>query len=100
MGMTAFMQRVEISYVRDRKKEGLPEDTSLTDPEKLREFLWKDFTEWFLMRRDVLLGEEWVKRGWADRVIESTDVCLTKDNYRVKPEAIDVIDAWLNDEFD
>ena len=100
MGMTSFLHRLEATYVKQRDQQGLPEDVPLDDPERLREFLRSDFTEWFLRRRDTLLGEEWVQRGWAERVKGANDDGYGAENYRVKSESVELIDAWLNDKLD
>ena len=97
MGMSVFLQRVQANYVKEQKRNGLSPDAPLSDPERLREFLWRDFTEWFLINRDDLLAEEWIRRGWACR-LDSTEE--ESNQYEVKPEFVDDIDKWLNDEID
>ena len=51
-----------------------------------------------LEHRDELLGREWIKRGWAESVLETTESGKLVEQFRVKPECAERINAWLEDE--
>ncbi len=58
------------------------------------------FGLWFLKHRNDLLAREWVRRGWAEYVLKPTGSSELKETHRVRPECVEKVDAWLQDEID
>ncbi|MHC4402732.1 MAG: hypothetical protein ACYTG0_23970 [Planctomycetota bacterium] len=100
MGVTSFTERLESHFLNQLDPTDIPKEIDPRDWETVREWFKEAFGYWFLEHRDALIGREWVKRGWAESVLQPDPAGKLKESFRVKPECIDTIDAWLQDEID
>ena len=100
MGVTAFTKKLERHFVNELDPKDIPKDIDATDGKAVRDWFEEAFAYWFLEHRDELLGREWVRRGWAESVLRSTESGKLVEDFRVKPEYTEKINAWLQDEID
>ena len=100
MGVTEFTKKLETHFLNQLDPKDIPKDIDPRDSDAAGSWVKEAFTYWFLEHRDELLGREWVKRGWAESVLETTEPGKPKECFRVKPECTEKIDAWLQDEID
>jgi hypothetical protein len=100
MGVTAFTKKLETHFLNQLDPKDTPKDIDARDGEAVRNWFKEAFAYWFLEHRDELLGREWVRRGWAESVLRSTESGKLAEAFRVKPECAERIDAWLQDQID
>ena len=100
MGVTAFTQKLEKHFLNQLDPKDVPRHLDPRDKDAVHAWFKEAFGLWFLERRDDLLGREWVKRGWAEAVLQTSESGKLKEVFRVKPKHSDKIDAWLGDQID
>ncbi len=100
MGVTTFLERLEAFHLNQLREDEIPRGLDPTDGAAVRAWFKKAFAYWLLEHRDDLMGREWVRRGWAEHVLRPTKSGDLKDGYRVKPEAVQLIDDWMQDRID
>jgi hypothetical protein len=100
MGVTAFTNKLERHFLNQLDPEDIPPHLDRRDQTAVAAWFKQAFGYWFLENRDDLLGREWVRRGWAETVLRTTESDKLKESFQVKPECSDKIDAWLQDEID
>lgn len=97
MGVTTFLQRLETTFINQLLAEHIPRGLDPTDGPGVKSWFKEAFGFWWLERRNELLGREWVKRGWAEYVVAPDGQGGFVGEYRVRPEHVRDIDAWLED---
>ena len=100
MGITLFLRDLETHFLNQLTDKDINSGLEMSDWDNAREWFSEAFAQWFLVNRETVLSLEWVKRGWADYVLKPSTQGKLRDFYRVKPEFVDEIDAWLQDEID
>ena len=100
MGMTTFINKLETRFLNQLTDDEIPKDLDPRDGESVRVWFKKAFGLWFLKNRDDLLAREWVRRGWAESILKPTESGELKESHRVKPECVETIDAWMQDEIE
>jgi len=100
MGMTAFMKTLETNFLNQLEPEAIPKHLDPRDWDAVQTWFKDAFGFWFLERRDELLGREWARRGWADVVLRPTESGRLKEFFRLKPECVETVDAWLQDQLE
>ncbi len=100
MGVTAFLDKLEASFLNQLDDDEIPRTLLVSDGRAVREWFKQAFGYWLLQHRDDLMAREWVRRGWAEHSLEPTESGDLKDAYRVKPESVQLIDDWLQDRID
>ena len=100
MGITLFLQDLETHFLNQLADEDIPSDVKVADWDNVQVWFSESFAQWFLDNRETVLSLEWVKRGWADYTLKPSSQSKLHESYRVKPEFVDEIDAWLQDEID
>ena len=98
MGITAFLHDLETHFLNELKDEDIPSDVDVTDWNRVQDWFRQAFGQWFLENREQVLSWEWVRRGWADYVLRPSRQGKLQESYRVKPEFLPEIDAWLQDQ--
>ncbi len=89
MGVSSFVRSLQVQFVHQiHERPPLFVDES-TDAQELTDWTREAFGYWFLKNRDVLLKEEWVRRGWTDTPTLEDAIAGTCD---------DPVSAWMNDE--
>ena len=100
MGITLFLRDQETHFLNQLTDEDISSGIEVSDWENANDWFSEAFARWFLVNRETVLSLEWVRRGWADYVLKPNTEGDLRDFYRVKPEFVDEIDAWLQDEID
>lgn len=100
MGVTAFVNKLEARFLGQLTDGELPKDLDPNDGASVQAWFKEAFGLWFLKHRESLLAREWVRRGWADDILKPDESGQLKETYRVRPEHVEKIDAWLKDEID
>ncbi len=100
MGVTVFVNKLETRFLNQLTDDEVPEDLDPSDGDSVQAWFKRAFGLWFLKHRDDLLAREWVRRGWAENVLKPTGSSELKETYRVRPECVEKVDAWLQDEID
>ena len=97
MGVTAFTKKLEKHFLTQLDPKDIPKDLDARDGEAVTAWFREAFGYWFLEHRDEVLGREWARRGWAEPVLTMTESGGLKEQFQVKPEYAERIDAWLQD---
>lgn len=100
MGFSAFVQSQKETFLRDFDTKQIPRDMARFDQEKLREWIWDQFQDWFDENRDELLAQEYCRRGWAKMTLAPDPSGQLANTCRVYPECKSEIDAWMRDEIE
>lgn len=100
MGVTAFIRRLETSFLNQLGDKEVPRHLDPSDGAAVRAWFQEAFGRWFLEHRDDVLAREWARRGWAELVLKPTESGELKESYRVKPEFVGTIDDWMQDKID
>jgi predicted DNA-binding transcriptional regulator len=100
VGVTAFINKLETRFLNQLKDDELPRNLDPNDRDSVRAWFKEAFGLWFLKHRDDLLAREWARRGWAEYILKPTESGGLKEIHRVRPECVEKIDAWLQDEID
>lgn len=98
MGITLFLQELETHFLNQLKDHDIPPDVDVTNWKAVEPWLRESFAKWFLENREDVLSWEWVRRGWADYVVQPSTQGTLRQSYRVKSEFVSEIDAWLQDQ--
>jgi len=100
VGVSAFLDKLETHFLNHLKDDEIPAHLDPADGKAVREWFKEAFALWLLKNREELLAREWIRRGWAECVLKPTESGELKETHRVKPEFVETIDAWLNDQID
>ena len=100
MGVTSFTKKLETHFLNQLDPKHIPKHLDPKDKDAVNAWFKEAFGYWFLEHRDELLGREWVKRGWAESVLQTGESGKLSESFRVKPECVEKIDAWLQDQLD
>jgi len=100
VGVTAFINKLETRFLNQLTDDEVPKHLDPSDGASVQAWFKKAFGLWFLKHRDDLLAREWVKRGWAEYILKPTESGELKETHRVRPEYVEKVDAWLQDEID
>ncbi len=100
MGVSTFISRLETSFLNQLSEEDLPPHADPNDGEAVRAWVHEAFGRWFLQHRDDLLGREWARRGWAEFTFKPSASGGLRESYRLKPEHVETIDRWMQDEIE
>lgn len=98
--MTAFLQKLEVSFVNRLGNDELPRNLNPADGPTVMVWFREAFAYWWLQHRNELLGREWVRRGWADYVLKRSPAGELNGEYCLKPNRMQDIDAWVEDKID
>ena len=98
MGITSFLHDLEMNFLNELKRDDIPSEIDIGDWDVVTAWFREAFAQWFLENRDEVLSREWVRRGWADYILKPSTPGKLEEFYRVKPEFVDQMDAWLQDE--
>jgi len=92
MGVSAFVRSLRIQFVREihERPPVFVDDT--TDAQELTDWSREAFGYWFLENRDVLLKEEWDRRGWIGK---TPLVPLLED--AIAGKCAEPLAAWMDD---
>jgi hypothetical protein len=100
VGVTSFLGRLEASFLTQLDSKEIPKHLDPKDGETLTAWFHEAFGYWLLQHRDDLLAKQWARKGWAECTLERMPSGELKETYRVKPECVEQINAWLQDEID
>ncbi len=98
--MTAFNDKLETQFLNQLADDEIPKNLDPKDGTVVQAWFETAFMAWFLKHRDDLLARESVRRGWAENILRPTGSSELKETYRVRPECVEKVDAWLQDEID
>ena len=98
MGVTAFVNKLETQFLNHLREDDIPKNLDPSDGVSVQAWFKEAFGLWFLKHRDDLLAREWVRRGWAEYVLKPGESGQLKETHRVRPEYVETINAWLQDE--
>jgi len=100
VGVTQFIDRLEFHFLSQLSEKDLPAGISPDDSPAIRAWFKEVFGVWFLQHREEVLRKEWTKRSWAAEVLAPDATGKLKMGYRVKPECVQQIDDWLQDQIE
>jgi hypothetical protein len=100
MGITSFLENLEMHFLNQLKDQDIPSTVDVSNWNGVEDWFRQAFAQWFLENREHVLSWEWVRRGWADYVLRPSTQGKLQESYRVKPEFLDEIDSWLQDQID
>ncbi|MBN2296111.1 MAG: hypothetical protein JXM70_27015 [Pirellulales bacterium] len=98
MGVTEYINKLETEFLNQLADNEIPRDLDPNDSAAVQAWFKTTYAAWFLEHRDELLAREWVKRGWAEHIMQPTESGKWEKHHRVKPEYVEEVDAWLQDE--
>jgi hypothetical protein len=100
VGVISFLNQLERSFLNQLDANAIPKHLNPQDGEAVHDWFHEAFAYWLLDHRDELLAKEWVRRGWAELLLTPSEAGPLKETYRVKPECVEQIEAWMQDETD
>ena len=100
MGVTSFLHQLEAFFLTQLDSKEIPKHLDPKDGDAVRAWFHEAFGYWLLKHRDDLLAKEWARRGWAEYTLKPAASGELQESYRVKPDCVQQIDAWLQDEID
>ncbi len=98
MGVTSFTRDLETYFLNQLEGDAIPKRVDARDWCAVQAWFREAFGLWFLEHRDELLGREWARLGWAEVVLRPTESGTLRQFFRLKPECVDTVDAWMQDE--
>lgn len=100
MGVSAFLEDLSVDFVCDLAADAVPPSIAWNDRDALARWLQEAFALWLLGRRDEVMAREWFVRGWAELVVAPDGAGRYQNVYKVLPERVEQIEAWLQDLID
>ena len=100
MGISCFLRDLETHFLNQLGDSDIPSEIDVSDWDEVQKWFADAFAKWFLQNLEHVLSREWVRRGWADYILKPSTPGQLNEGYRVRPECVDEIDAWLQDKMD